>query len=332
MSMPERVLAIGGTGFIGTRAVPELLRRGAKVAVFHRGDSNPFPEATALRGDRRRLLDHKDALRSVKPDVVLDFILSDAGQARDLIAVFQGFASRIVGLSSCDVYRATAILHRMEPGYPDNSEITETSPLRSSRPYPTEAIARLQGLFPWLTEEYDKIPVENELLAHPDLPGTILRLPMLYGPGDPLHRFYATVKTVDDNQPLRIPETLAQWRGIRGYVEDIAGGIALACLDPRAAGRVYNVGDPENFTELEWTQTIAAAAGFSGKIEIVPDSEMPKHLVPPGDYRQHWTVSSARIRNELGYSEAVPRSVALARTIAWERENPPNYASLLGRK
>ncbi len=35
---------------------------------------------------------------------------------------------------------------------------------------------------------YDKILVECELLENTIMPATILRLPMVYGPGDPQHR------------------------------------------------------------------------------------------------------------------------------------------------
>ena len=34
----------------------------------------------------------------------------------------------------------------------------------------------LQQVFGWLDDEYDKIPVEREILADNELPGTVLRL------------------------------------------------------------------------------------------------------------------------------------------------------------
>ena len=50
-----------------------------------------------------------------------------------------------------------------------------------------------------------------------ELIGTILRLPMIYGPGDPLHRFYPVVKRVDDGRTaMMLDESTAQWGGIRG--------------------------------------------------------------------------------------------------------------------
>jgi len=55
----------------------------------------------------------------------------------------------------------------------------------------------------------------------------------------------------------------------------------------------------------------------------LPKDNTPAHLRIPHDAAQHWTVSSERIRAELGYAESVPLSTALNRTIAWERSNPP---------
>jgi len=156
------------------------------------------------------------------------------------------------------------------------------------------------------------------LAAH----GTVLRLPMVYGPGDPLRRFLPVVKRVDDGrEAIVLDQATAAWRGVRGYVEDVAWAIALAAVHERAAGRVYNVGDAENFTELEWQGTIAEAAGFRGRFAVVDAERLPAHLRGRGNLRQHWCVDSSRIRRELGYGERVARAEALARTIAWERGN-----------
>jgi nucleoside-diphosphate-sugar epimerase len=114
----------------------------------------------------------------------------------------------------------------------------------------------------------------------------------------------------------------ASWRGPRGYVENVAAAIVLAAVDPRAAGRVYNVGEGESLTELEWAERIAAAAGWSGRFVKLPAAQMPPHLLLPGNTDQHWTIDTTRIREELGYREPVPQADAIRRTIEWERANP----------
>ena len=96
----------------------------------------------------------------------------------------------------------------------------------------------------WL-DDYDKILVERVVIGEPDLPGTILRLPMIYGPGDDAHRLFPYLKRMDDGRPaILMEEVRARWRWARGYVEDVAEAVVSAVLDDRAAGRVYNVSEP----------------------------------------------------------------------------------------
>src|SRR6266850_6677989 len=184
-----RVLLIGGTGFIGPFVSAELKRLGHDVDVFHRGRTHAAPGPREIFGDRRRLTDSAAELRALAPDVVVDLILSSGRQAKELMTVFRGATSRVVALSSCDVYRACGVLHGSEPGPLEPLPLTESSALRTKlQTYPPDRVKMLQQVFGWLDEEYDKIPVEREILGDRDLPGTVLRLPMVYGPGDPLHR------------------------------------------------------------------------------------------------------------------------------------------------
>ena len=319
-----RLLLIGGTGFIGPFVSAELERLGHEVFVFHRPRTHASPSPREIFGDRRRLTDSATQLRALAPDVVVDLILSSGRQARDLMNVFRGGAARVVALSSCDVYRACGVLHGSEPGPLEPLPLTESSPLRTTlQTYPPDRVRMLQQVFGWLDEEYDKIPVEQEILAHPDLQGTVLRLPMVYGPGDPLHRFRPLVKRMDDRRPaILFEEKHAAWRSPRGYVENVAAAIALAATSDRAAGRIYNVGEAESFSELEWALQIAAAAGWDGNFITPPADRTPAHLRSPGNLDQHWVVDTTRIRQELGYREPIARADAIRRTVEWERANP----------
>ena len=147
---------------------------------------------------------------------------------------------------------------------------------------------------------------------------------MVYGPGDPLHRFHPVLKRIADRRPI-IPfeERTAGWRSPRGYVENVAAAIALATSEERAAGRVYNVGETDALSELEWARLIAEAAGWRGRFVTVPAERAPAHLISPANLDQHWAADTSRIRTELGYHEPVPRPEAIRRTIDWERTHPP---------
>jgi len=320
-----RILLIGGNGFIGQLTVAALKQLGHKLAVFHRGTTAAPSGIDEIRGDRHQLSVGAQQLRRFAPDVVIDLVMSSGPQAKELMSVFRGVARRVVMLSSIDVYRAIGIFHGTESGPLQEVPLTEESELRRNlHPYPAESMQLLRKLFPWVTDDYDKIPAERIVMNDPELPGTVLRLPMVYGPGDRLHRFYPVVKRIADGRDYLIfADAPAGWRSPRGYVENVAAAIALTATDDRAERRIYNVCEEPSFSELEWARKIAAAMLWDGDFVVLPIEHTPRHLQKPGNAAQHWTASSARIREELGYQEPVAIEEAIGRTIRWERENPP---------
>jgi nucleoside-diphosphate-sugar epimerase/aminoglycoside phosphotransferase (APT) family kinase protein len=320
-----RVLSIGGNGFIGRFVTALLLEAGHDVVVFHRG-TTPLDSSRAgeLIGRHEDLPLFGADIARLEPDVVIDFILGSGAHAATLLEALAGRAGRLVVLSSQDVYRATGILHRLEPGDPDPVPLGEDAPLRTRlHPYPPPVLDALRGVFGWVDAEYDKIPVERAVLEQTEIPTVVLRLPMVFGPGDPLHRLFPIVKRVDDRRPfILLDERMAAWRATRGYVENVAAAVALAATAPEAAG-IYNVGEAVT-SELEWTRAVARAAGFSGVIRELAGDQTPAHLLPPGNVAQHWVTDSSRLARELSFKPPVSLAVGLERTIAWERAHPPD--------
>lgn len=322
-----RVLLIGGNGFIGRFVAANLQKQGHDVAIFHRGTTPDVPVGVSeILGNRRELQVSAAALKRFRPDIVVDFVISSGPQADELMKVFRGATRRIVMLSSIDVYRAIGIANGTEDGPLQDLPLTEESELRRNlHPYSAESMQMLLKVFPWATDDYDKIPAERAVMSDPELPGTVVRLPMIYGPGDPLHRFYPIVKRISDGRRYLIfAETLAAWRSPRGYVENVAAAIVLAATDARAAGRIYNVCEEPAFSELEWARKIAIAMQWNGEFIVLPVDRTPPHLLRPGNAAQHWTATSARIRRELGYIEPRPLDESIRCTIQWELENPPS--------
>src|SRR5713101_5515499 len=292
-----RILLIGGNGFIGQFAVAALKQQRHKLAVFHRGTTAAPSGVDEILGDRHQLSASAQELRRFAPDVVIDLVISSGPQAKELMNIFRGVARRVVMLSSIDVYRAIGVSHG-----------TESGPLQelphSLHPCPAESMQLMRKIFPWVTDDYDKIPAERIVMNDPELPGTVLRLPMVYGPGDRLHRFYPVVKRIADGRDhIIFAEALAAWRSPRGYVENVAAAIALAATDDRAERRIYNGCEEPSFSELEWARKIASEMRWKGEFVVLPVERTPSHLLKPGNAAQHWTASSARIRNELGYKE-----------------------------
>ena len=321
-----KIMTIGATGFIGRHVVSQLIHSGHEVAVLHRGKT-PLPahwSVTEFLGDRATLPNL--GVRAWKPNVVVDMILSSAKQAQATVEAFSGVARRIVAISSGDVYRAMAVLHRLDTGPLQPTPLTEDSPLRlQSQTYSPEMLAVARARLPWIDAEYDKIQVEQAICGHSEMAATILRLPMVYGPRDMFHRFYPTLRRMLDGRPaILLEQSAAQWMPCRGYVENVAEAIALAATSEKAAGRIYNVADPDPYTEAQWTVKIGEVVGWHGEVIALSQVQTPKHLLQPGgNFAQHLFMDSTLIRRELGYSESIPLNESISRTVEWEKANPP---------
>src|SRR5258708_18393162 len=216
-----RRLLSGGNGFTGRFAVAALKQQGRGRGVFPRGTTAAPAGVDEIRGDRHQLNASAQELKRFAPDVVIDLVISSAPQAEELINLFRGTTRRVVMLSSIDVYRAVGISQGTESGPLQEVPLTEESELRRSlHPYPAESMQLMRKIFPWVTDDYDKIPAERTVMNDRELPGTVLRLPMVYGPGDRLHRLYPVVKRMADGRDYIVfAETLAAWRSPRVCVE-----------------------------------------------------------------------------------------------------------------
>ncbi len=322
-----RVLVIGGTSFMGPDVVGRLIALGHRVTVFHRSQNNGEvdPEVQHIYGDRAQLAAHRDVLRDQAPEVVLDMIPTSQQEAQTLVDTFRGVAHRVVAISSIDVYRAYNRLRRIEPGPPDPVPLAEDAPLREQLyPYRTTDASSAGDTNP-RSDEYEKILVERAVMGVPDLPGTVLRLPMVYGPRDDMHRLFEFLKRMDDGRPaIVLPQEMAGWRWTRGYRENIAEAIALAVTDEQAMDHIYNVGEADALTMTAWVREIGAAAGWQGRVIALPRERLPPHLRRHYAAEQDWVTDTTRIRSDLGYVEHVPRWEALLRTVEWERAHPPS--------
>ena len=91
-----------------------------------------------------------------------------------------------------------------------------------------------------------RVVVERAILGDPDLPGTVLRLPMIYGPGDRLGRFYPVLQRIDHGRRvILLEESWAASRSLREYVENVAAALVLSAVSERAAAAddAHSVGE-----------------------------------------------------------------------------------------
>jgi nucleoside-diphosphate-sugar epimerase len=326
-----RILVIGGTRFIGLAAVRRLSEQGHTLAVYHRGQTEvDLPSSIQhIHADATQTTAHFTpeavmAIRSFAPDVVVHMILFTEEDARRAVEALKGIAGRMVAISSQDVYRAFGRVNGLGSGPLDPLPLTEDSPLReqfyphrATPPRPDDAPDKWQ-------DQYDKILVERVVMGEPELPGTVLRLPAVYGPGDYQHRHFSFLKRIDDKRPfILLDEAEAHWRWTHGYIDDVASAIALAATNERASGHIYNVAEAATLSLEQRVRLVTHLAGWQGRIILVPPGRLPEALKWNIHPEQDIVVDSTRIREELGYQEALPLGEAMQRTIAWEHANPP---------
>ena len=286
-----RVLIIGGTRFVGPYVARSLAEQGHQVTVYHRGDHEAKlpPSVTHFRDPRAAMpvLAFPDSLLNPAPDVVIHMMAMGEADGRAAVVAFGARVSRIVWLSSGDVYRAYGRFMGIEPGEPEPGLLTEDSSLRRVL-YPYRKPAQQHDDLHYF---YEKILVEKVALENPDVRSVVLRLPKVYGP--------------ESNQDLATMygyRKLPSWRWTHGYVENVAAAIVLAAMHADAPRRIYNVGE-------SYTPTIQE------RLSALPPSNIPD-LDPPRGVMQDIAYDTARIRRELGYTEIVSYDEGIRRTLA----------------
>ncbi|MGN6487785.1 MAG: NAD-dependent epimerase/dehydratase family protein [Devosia sp.] len=316
------VAIIGGTGFIGTAVAERLLLRGLRPVAVARGEHPIALPAGAIfeRGDRMDGARLGEIFRTHGVDTVIDIFALGLLNTRAVLEAVAAIGARYLLLSSVDVYSNYGGLLRKESPPIQAAPAREDDPLRGFR-YPYRGNSRRpQGVENDLFEDYDKIILEEAALGDSRFPTTVVRAPMIFGPGDKQHRFRWAIDAVRQGGLVRLDERAAKWPNSYGYLTDVAEAMVLAALDPRAAGRIYNVGQSFVRTPIEWLLTFGVVMNRRIEVETVPAAEQAllHERAEASDLRYPLTLDTTRIREDLGFSEVVPERDALLATIAYE--------------
>ena len=146
-----------------------------------------------------------------------------------------------------------------------------------------------------------------EVAARSALETVVLRPPLVYGPRVK-GNFLALMKAVARGWPLPFA-SIANRRSLV-YVGNLGDAI-IRCLEaPRAAGRVYVVGESTVSTP-QLCRALANALGVSARLFRFPPSLLGRRLAGSLE------VDDRRIRGETGWSPRVPFDEAVRLTARW---------------
>lgn len=223
------ILIIGGTKFIGIHIVEELLKKGHKVTLFNRGQTNAnfFPSVEKIVGDREKDL---SMLQGKHWDAVID-------TCGYVPRVVRHSATKLASLTDLYVFVSTISIYK-DFSIPN---ITETAELSVLKDPTTEEVTG---------ETYGPLKVLCEQEVHEAFPGRalIVRPGLIVGPHDPTDRFtYWPMRIAAGGNVLAPGKKAAQVQFIDA--RDLATYI-VSSVEKKSVG-TYNVTGPKQVLTLE---------------------------------------------------------------------------------
>jgi UDP-glucose 4-epimerase len=319
-SPAQRVVITGGTGFIGQAVAAALVARDVDVTLLDLPDRigrvAPGLRARVIAGDvgERSAYDRLDAAGNY--DAVIHLAAQTSNRVsheepeRDVNTNARGTLlitewccargiSRLLYSSSMAVY-----------GHPEKLPIQEKD---RTLPFSYYGITKLAG------EHYIRANRGRGLNA------TIFRLFNVYGPGQDLANLkqgMASIYLAYVLRGLKVPVTgsLDRYRDFV-YIDDVVAAFLRVLDEPKAYGRIFNVGSGTSTTVRDLLQVIVASAGEDPA--RYPVEQVESHA---GD--QFGMVADASLlRDELGWHPTVPLPEGIRRMVTWAR---PTLAAGVG--
>jgi UDP-glucose 4-epimerase len=319
------VLVTGGLGFIGSNLAIRLVELGARVTVVdslvpgHGGNRfNVEPIAGTVEVN---VSDVRDELATNQFVRSHDVIFSLAGQVSHIDSMVDpvpdleiNCRSQLVLLEACRRHNPGARLvyaaSRQQYGRPRYLPVDEDHPLD---PIDVNGVNKIAG--------------ESYFLLYHRVYGmqtSSLRLTNTYGPRMQIQHARQGfvpwfVRLALEGKQIALYGDGSQLRDFN-EVGDVVEAFLLAGADPRAVGRVYNLGHPEPASLLEFVEVLLDVAG-QGSYELAPFPPERERIDIGNVYADY-----GRIHRELGWEPRVGLREGLTRMVEYYRENWDRYA------
>ena len=218
----RKILVTGGTVFVSKFVADYFAKKGDKVYVLNRNSRHQLPNVTLIEGDRNHL---GEQLKEMKFEAVLDITAYTGDDVKNLLEAVGGFDDYVL-ISSSAVY-------------------PETLP----QPFTEDQICGPNKI--WGAYGTNKLEAENYLRRH--VPRAyILRPPYLYGPMQNVYREPFVFECALQGRRFFIPGD-GSMKLQFFHVEDLCRFIEIL-LEKKPEKRIYNVGNPEVVSVLQWVQ------------------------------------------------------------------------------
>jgi uncharacterized protein YbjT (DUF2867 family) len=236
----DRVLVLGGSGFIGRHLVAELVRRGKKVTVPSR---------------RRERAKHLILLPTVE---VVETDVFRSGVLRELV----GRHDAVINL--------VGVLHG--PDFEKPHVELPAAVVEACRSCGVKRLLHMSalGAAPDAPSEYQRSKGKGEqtVMAAADLDVTVFRPSVVFGPEDRFLNLFARLARL--LPVLAVPGADARFQPV--YVGDVALAFAEALDHPDAVARRYDLAGPREYTLKELVNLVCQLTGRHRVVMGLPGS------------------------------------------------------------
>ncbi len=326
-----RAFVTGGTGFVGSHLVEELLRRGYEVRCLVRSDPKWLGGLgiVPVRGD---LFDERALTEGVRG---ADLVFHVAGLTR---------AATPEALDRVNVTGTLNLLAAVRRAAPEVQRVVVTSSLAACGPSGAQPLKEAEPLEPVSHYGRSKARMEEAVRrrfmdpgAGDRLPVTIVRPPAVYGPREA--DIFTLIRAADKQRIFPVVGKGDKPQLSLVHVHDLVRGMADAAETRGTAGQTYFIGSEAYYAWNEIREAVLGALGH-GALKL----NVPRAFVKPvgsvvervgglfgqypalnrekaGEATASWLCSVAKARQAFGYKQTVEVEEGMAETVAWYRRH-----------
>jgi nucleoside-diphosphate-sugar epimerase len=300
--LDQRVLVTGARGFIGHHLVRRLASGGAQVHAISRRGPAETGDVTWWQLDLHDPNATERLVRSVRPDVVFHLASTVTG-ARDLDVVLPTIRNNLVSTVNLLTAAAAAtprprvvLAGSVEEPRTDDLIATPSSPYAAAK---------------WACSTYARM--FQKLW---DLPIIILRIAMVYGPGQrDLTKLVPYV--IGSLYRQRAPQLTDGTRHIDWiYVDDVVEAFLAAACSEQAAGHAIDIGWGTSISIRETVHLLAGLVGSSVQPEFGALAQRQQDTSRISD--------PAAAKELLGWSASTQLLDGLTTTVRWYHDHLPS--------
>lgn len=308
LSLRERVLVTGGSGFIGSNLVKALVACECDVTVLdnlssgHRSNLDPFPQVRLIEGDVRDARAVRDAIQGAS---LVFHLAASVGNQRSIDSPLVDAEINVLGtlqvLEAARVHHVRKVVTSSSAGIFGELKmlpIREDHPVEPDTPYGST-----------------KLCAEKLCLAYAklyDLEAICLRYFNVYGPNQRFDAYGNVIPIFAFRMLRREPLTVfGDGEQTRDFVNvaDVVQANLKAAVAENVSG-AFNIGSQSKVSINRLIMLLAAVSGVTATVRYGP----PR----PGDVRDSVADISAA-SGALGFAPAMPIEEGLAEYMEWAK-------------